>query len=366
MAQPDKHLLVVSITCYFNPDYVRSRTIRTALLDDPSVALVIIKNRHTGLLRFPEVLWKLLVVRIRVRPDAYLLNFRGYELLPFLVLIAGRKPIVFDELVNPVLVVNEHRTQKRGVIKMLMCGWVVLARLYYVLLKRCTVILSDTPAHAAYSAQLAGIDPKRYAAVPVGTDETLFYPQKTAPRPSGIFQVFMYSTGGQPLHGIPIVLEAARLLKKHTDIEFVLSGKGLIAERAAEARKDGAHIKHTEWIPFETLPDIIRSSGICLGGPFGDTVQAQYVITGKTYQFLACAAPVIVGKSETLKLFSDKINSLVVPQADPRALADAILWAKNHPKQLTAIAREGRKLYETQFSQQIIACDVVAIINRLI
>ena len=86
---------IAVITCYFDPDYVRSRTIRSAVRSYPGAQLLVVKNSHKGLLRYPEVVWKLIQLRRRQNPDVYILTFRGQELLPFVLLIAGLRPVIF-------------------------------------------------------------------------------------------------------------------------------------------------------------------------------------------------------------------------------------------------------------------------------
>ena len=69
-----KKILVV--TCYFDPDYVRARSLRAALGKLPNVQVVVVKNSTKGLLRYPQVIWRLLLAQRREKPDAYLLTFR--------------------------------------------------------------------------------------------------------------------------------------------------------------------------------------------------------------------------------------------------------------------------------------------------
>jgi glycosyltransferase involved in cell wall biosynthesis len=102
-----------------------------------------------------------------------------------------------------------------------------------------------------------------------------------------------------------------------------------------------------------------------VGGPFGNTPQSQFVITTKTFQFLAMGLPVLIGRNRVNTIFNHKVNSLVVPQGDTQALVDAISWAYEHPKELTAIGQAGRKLYEQQFSQAIIAKQLQKIVEEL-
>jgi len=357
---------IAVITCYFLPDYVRARTLRATLKTMPGVHVVIVKNKHTGLLRYPEILWKIWQVKRHQAPDAYLITFRGYEILPFVLWMAGKKPVIFDEFIIPIL----HATNEKHIRTASMMVKHFLSRvgepMYRRWLRRCKAILADTQVHAELSARVQRLNLSKYVAVPVGADEKLFKPV-WAYQTNDIFRIFYYSLGMQPLHGIPIVLEAAEKLKD-ADVEFIMVGGKKPMERAVKAAQArGANIRYERWVPFENLVDAIQSSALCLGGPFGDTQQAHHVVTGKTYQFLACAAPVLVGNSEaTDEYFKDKENALVVPQGDAEALARAIRWAQKHPAELAGIAKSGRKLYEKEFSTPALARRLQPLVDALV
>ncbi|MBI1856913.1 glycosyltransferase [Candidatus Saccharibacteria bacterium] len=462
-----QYMKVTIVTCYKDPDYVRARTLRAGLAANAGVEMTIVKNKHKNILRYPETIIRLVIDRINNRPDAYILTFRGYEILPFLQLIAWSKPIIFDEFINPLEWLAEPRHEK----------WVglipkkALKKFYVALLGRCRFILADTQAHADYSVKLSGqqtnvLDsPKtprsqgesaraktvlsegevalatsreekpfvadrirsgdegvfdrssKYWAIPVGTDETVFdYKldlrkiarsqgksvrvgsgftegevaistlKEGRPLPAEIswsgdggvlrksskvrvlekyFQVFYYGNM-LPLHGLEYVLEAAVLLKNNQNIKFlIVGGNSRTVKMIKNAQQQGAKIKYQNWIPFEELPKVIATSSLCLGGPFGKTNQAQKVITGKTYQFLASGAATLIGNTEASALFIDKKNSLVVPLADPLALATTIDWAYQHRQQLPAIGQAGNRLYQENFSVRIITGELSAILTKL-
>jgi len=352
---------VAIVTCYRDPEYVRAQTLRAGVIAQPDTEAIIVKNKFTGWWRYTEVITKLAVARLRHNPDIYLLTFRGYEILPFVLLIAGRRPVIFDEFINLIeWTVYEHR-------KIRQTGWPakMLAGYYNHLLKRCRYILADTPEHAAYSSRLSKIDLSRYQAIPVSTNEQLFKPAELRParKSSSPFQVFYYGNM-LPLHGLQYVLQAAIMLKDRP-IEFLLiGGKAKTRQAIAEAQASGSHITHKSWVEFESLPSYIAAADLCLGGPFGDTPQAQFVITGKTYQFLASAAPTVIGQTKAAALFKDKDNCLLVPLANAAALAEAITWAQAHDKELALIGENGRKLYEREFSQAVIAEQLGTILNN--
>ncbi len=349
---------IAVITCYHDPDYVRARTLRAALKSIDGVKIIVVKNSHKGLRRYFEVLWQLWKVRRDQKPDVYLLTFRGQDILPFVLLLAGKKPVWFDEFIIPGAYARGEKHKRSFAITVKHALARVSEPLYNWWLHRCSVILADTQAHALVSAKAARLNLSKYTVLPVGVDETIFKPGVQKPRADDEpFQVFYYSTGMQPLHGIDTVLTAAEHMKDTAGIEFlIVGGKKSMERLVTKAANNGAPVRYEPWIPFTELPKVMRASGVSLGGPFGNTPQANHVVTGKTYQILACEAPVLVGASEaTADYFIDKTNSLVVAQADPEALVKALKWAMNHPTELKEIAARGHRLFEKEFSITAIA-----------
>jgi glycosyltransferase involved in cell wall biosynthesis len=343
---------IAVITCYHDPDYVRARTIRAALKKVPGVSVIEVKNTSKGVLRYPQVVWRLWRTKKQQNPDAYVLTFRGQEILPFVQLLIGKKPLIFDEFIIPIAYASGESHKKTLKIRVFYALARLSEPLYRSWLKRCAVVLADTKAHAELSARTSNMNLSSYVALPVGTDEKAFKPSTKKRAAQKKFRVFYYSTGMQPLHGIGYVLEAAELLKNDDSIEFlIVGGKKPLRDAVAAAASKGAHVRYEAWIPFNDLLTTMYEAGLNMGGPFGGTNQAQHVITGKSYQMLAAAVPVLVGDSEaTREYFLDKENALVVPQANPEAIKKAILWAQKHPLDLRQIALNGRKLYEKNFS----------------
>lgn len=339
---------VCLITCHKQPDYIRSKTLRAAFRNIDTVDLIVVKNTHTGLLRYLEVLWKLMVLRITKHPDLYFLTFRGYEILPFVRLITLGKPLVFDEFINLVeWVIYEHHKFDEASLPAK-----ILYNFYRFWLKTASIITTDTQSHARYSSDLMDIPINKYMPLTVSTDEQTFTDLAEKPKAKkGSFKVFYYGSM-LPLHGIDTVIKAITLLKNQ-DIELVLiGGKDNIKSVVADAQQNGISITYKKWVPFDELPSYVQQADICLGGPFGDTVQSQFVITGKTYQFLQMGKPVIIGRNHESEIFTDKKNVLIVEQSNPRILADSILWAKRHPVELWKIGEAGRNLYQQSFSNK--------------
>jgi glycosyltransferase involved in cell wall biosynthesis len=337
------------ITCYNQPDYIRARTLRTAAALIDEVEVVTVKNRHTGLLRYLEVLWKVLKTRLIERPDVYLLTFRGYEMLLPIRLLSVGKSLIYDEFINPIEWVSyEHK--KLGKNNPLTWGlWLY----YHVLLSWTSTILADTNSHADLSAEMMKIKRSKFVVLPVGTDETTFT-NKDKELKNDVFTVFYYGNM-LPLHGLSYVIDAA-VRMSNDKVSFVLvGGNAKVANDVACAVSNGANIEYQPWVVYEQLPQLMKRADLCLAGPFGDTFQAQYVITGKAYQYLAMGRPTVVGVNKESGVFTDKKDALLVPQADTDALVRTIRWAMKNKEKLADIGMSGRKLYQSQLSVERIS-----------
>lgn len=338
--------LVCLVSCYYDVNYVRTTTIKDALSKGP-YDFVHVANRSRNLKRYIEVLAGLIKTRLTKRPDIYFLTFRGYEILPIVRLITLGKPLIFDEFINPLeLVVHEQKIIKSPfVAKILRWG-------YRLWLNFVQAVTTDTASHADYSAELMNLSRDRYTVLPVSTDELTFDADKYSENieKSQQFQVFYYGSM-LPLHGVDVVLNAMEILKDYKDIELLMvGGKKKAQQKIRSATQAGANIHHQDWIDYDKLPLAMKRADICLGGPFGATVQSQFVITGKTYQQLSMARPTIIGMNHESAVFTDKVNALVVEQNNSEKLAESILWANQNRDKLGQIGQNGRKLYQDEFS----------------
>ncbi|WP_344754151.1 glycosyltransferase [Gryllotalpicola koreensis] len=318
--------------------------------------MVVVKNRSRGLRRYLEVTRQLWQLRRR-RPDAYLVTFRGYEILPIVLALSGGRPVVFDEFVNAVeWFVYEHRKFREGsaparVLRALFRRWSL----------RSVAVLTDTPSHAELSSRLMSIPRDHYRPVPVGTDEKTFAPRPRTRSSSDCLTVLYYGSM-LPLHGLDHVLAAAVSLRDREDIDFELvGGDNETVQAVHRAVSAGARVRHRLWVDYERLPELFGECDLFLAGPFGDTVQSQRVITGKAYQFLCAGLPTVIGANHESRVVTDRVDALVVPQGSAEAIEEAILWAAEHREGLEAIGKAGRVLFEKRFSVDVIAAALDAL-----
>ncbi len=332
---------------YGQPNYVRTLALVDMLRECADIELYEARNSTKGILRYIQTLWRLLICRLKHNPDVYILGFRGYEVfLPVRILTVG-KPLIFDEFINLYdWTVLEHKKFKPNSMLALLVKW--YSKLTLRLSRK---VLTDTKLNAKFSSKTHSLPAEKFATIYVGTDEKTFQPVKTK-SPNEALEVFFYGTM-LLLHGVEVILDAAKELKAD-DVHFtIIGGKGtkyeaLIKSRIAADELD--NIAYKNWANYEDLPGYIEKADVCLGGPFGDTSQSQKVITGKTFQFLAMAKPTLIGAIKEDVGFSDKNNCLVVDQGSVQQLAAKLKWATQNKNQLPEIGKSGRQLYEKTFS----------------
>lgn len=353
---------VCLVSCYYDNNYIRTVTLKQALAQSP-YELVYVGNKQRGLWRYAEVTIELIKTRLSKRPDIYFLAFRGYEMLPVVRLITIGKPLIIDEFINPLeLVVHEQKLVKNRLLA------AVLRWGYRLWLRSVQAITTDTASHAKYSAELMKLPLSSYTVLPMSSNEVIFDAgkyQRVGPRDDK-FEVFYYGTM-LPLHGVDTILGAMELFKDRPDIELTMvGGKAKARQQIEAAQRAGARINYIEWIDFDKFPMAMKRANVCLGGPFGDTVQSQFVITGKTLQQMSLGCPVIIGANHESAMFTDKQNALIVDQGDPKKLAEAIVWAYDNRDRLAEIGRNGRELYRDRFSTDKLAGKVGDLLAKFV
>ncbi|MBM9513010.1 glycosyltransferase [Desulfogranum marinum] len=200
-------------------------------------------------------------------------------------------------------------------------------------------VILDTNAHAKFFEHHYRLAPGKTGSVFVGVEPEKFRPSKThshqeVTRP---LSVLFY---GQciPLHGISIIVEAARLLED-VAVEFTLVGSG--QEQAHIKEMLEAHplpsIRCIAWVEYERLHQLIAEADICLG-IFGESGKAGRVIPNKVFQVLQSEKPLITRDSQAIRelLDSDVPGVYLVESGSAKALAEVIREIAKAPEQLPA------------------------------
>lgn len=210
-----------------------------------------------------------------------------------------------------------------------------LARLVHAVewlgIRLADVVFMDTATHARRMEALFGLAPGRCGHVWVGAETSAFQapaaPSRDEP-PGRRFRVLFY---GQfiPLHGLAVIIDAARRLRG-APIDWLVIGRGQEAPRIRgllDADPLPA-VQWIEWVPYRELAGHIADADLCLG-IFGTSDKAASVIPNKVFQVVAMGRPLVTRDSPAIRELLQPAPpcTTLVPAGDPAALADAVLQA---------------------------------------
>lgn len=230
--------------------------------------------------------------------------------------------------------------------------------------KLATRVIVDTHAHAAFFQDEFGIPAEKMDVLFVGCDDNLFVPLDTPPQND----LVLFYGSFLPLHGLEIILEAARKVEKvRPFIRFRLIGPPTGGSGYSHL-SNWNDLKNIEWkpsVPITQLPAEIQQAAICLGGHFGTSQKAGRVIAGKTFQCIAMGKPTIVGDNPANhELLEHGKDAWFCQMGDPDALANAILTLMDNPELCKRLGLNARQTYLSRASNPILENELNKIVLR--
>lgn len=223
------------------------------------------------------------------------------------------------------------------------------------LFQNADLVIGDTEEHVNYFHKTFAVDRDKLAVVPVGAEESMFYPEplgktEDTGRKGPLTVLFFGSFLG--LQGPETIIEAA-LNYLGPKVKWKMVGDGPLLQQCRQLAGEHPNIEFLPWTAYEELPKIIRSADILLG-IFGTSDKANRVIPNKVYQALACGKPLVTMSSPAFPPnFTDNDNLGIewVEPGNSRELAAAIAYLARHPEELPGLGIQARKTYETHFSE---------------
>jgi glycosyltransferase involved in cell wall biosynthesis len=282
--------------------------------------------------------------------DAVLVGYPGHLDRPGARRTAGGRPVVFNPLVSiaDTLVSDRARFAPGSVAAR------VLARIDRAAFRGADLVVADTEANARFFATLAGLPLSRFEVCFVGAEERVFTPG-WAPG-----NEFLFVGKLIPLHGLETILEAARLAP---EIRLAIAGSGQL--EALLARRP-PNVRWIPWIDYERLPHALHRAAAALG-IFGDSPKAARVVPNKVFQALACGTPVITADTPAAReLLEHGESAVLVPPADPAALASALRELAGDRGLLGRVAAGGLRAYRERASEAVLGPRWRALIERLL
>ncbi|MDD2870765.1 MAG: glycosyltransferase [Candidatus Gracilibacteria bacterium] len=284
----DSNSKILSFSIY-NKNYTRTESIHN-LFDSLNINYYIINYYPKNyFLRYFLSLFKL--IKEVKNYDVVFVHFRGFEILPFIWIISKifRKKIIFDHFIS----IWDTVCFDRGIIKAYGLVGRFLKLYDKILINLSDLVLLDTNSHLNFFIKELGLSESKGGYLYVGCNEELFKPLDV--KKFNKFTIFWYGNV-QPIQGVDFILNVAKKLENHDDIEFVLVGP--ILRKLGINKYEYKNIQFIEWLDYNKLPEYINKSHLCIGGHFSDIGKAKRVIAGKSFQFLSCGIPTILADNE--------------------------------------------------------------------
>ncbi len=286
----------------YRSNYTRSESIQD-ILNDLNINFDVINHfPRSYLIRYifslAQLIWNI------KKYDIIFVNFRWFEVLPIIWIIAKLtwKKIIFDHFIS----IWDTVCFDRNYIKWDSLAWRILKCYDRLLIHMSDITLLDTSAHLEFFKSELGVNEKKWAYLYVWCNEALFYPRKIEKFKK--FTVFWYGNV-QPIQWVLFILETAKRLEKHTNIEFILIWP--IRRKLKIDTFNHTNLQIIDWINYDELPNFINKSHICIWGHFSSIWKAKRVIAWKTFQFISCWIPTILAKNTANKELFQEDWSLI-------------------------------------------------------
>ena len=247
------------------------------------------------------------------------------------------KPVVFNALVSLYDTFVEDRERFRSGS---LAGR-VLRRIDCAAFRAADLVVADTEANADLMRELAAVD--EVAVCYLGAEERLF--RRAWQRREDFHALFVGKFA--PLHGLDLILEAARLLP---DVPFRIVGTGQLTQ-LLDTRP--ANVEHVPWVEYERVPDLYAKAG-CALGIFGSSGKARRVIPHKAFQAMAVGTPLVTADTPAAReLLADRRDCLLVERT-AESLADAIVALRDDDALAERVGAGGRATFDCEASETVL------------
>jgi glycosyltransferase involved in cell wall biosynthesis len=330
--------------------YTRNDVLWRAFRRFSEVDVIGFEQRASLITRSVQCNLKVLSSSIRGKYDLVFVGFYGHLIMLMLAPILKKQPILYDAFLSTydTLCFDRNRFSPSSIPGKMA---------FYLDQQSCrlsTATLLDSPQQIDYFRETFKLSPASLNWLPVGCNESLFYPREL-PVHQETMRILYYCTY-LPLHGVDVVLKAAKLVED-LPISFRLIGNGPLYTSMIDLATN-LRLKRVEFIPtvpLSQLPSEIDAADICLGGHFGTSAKAGRVIPGKIYQIMAMGRPIIAGDTLANRVLLSHDKSAWLSQAgDPASLAEAIKELYHEPDRRCRLGRSARDLYHESCSETFI------------
>jgi glycosyltransferase involved in cell wall biosynthesis len=167
---------------------------------------------------------------------------------------------------------------------------------------------------------------------------------------------------------VEVIVEAADLLKSHSEISFVVFGQGSrwdwMREQVAMRGLTNLHLSGR--FPVETMPGLMQKAGALLV-TLGDEPIFAATVPNKIQAYMAAGRPIVAClNGEGARVVEEAQAGISVPAEDAKALAAAILRLYSmSPAQRGEMGANGRRYFKAYFDHDKLVQELMAHLRSL-
>ena len=174
--------------------------------------------------------------------------------------------------------------------------------------------------------------------------------------PAGFKVMFTGNLGAA--QALSTLIDAANILKKHTDIKWVLVGAGSELDNTKQLVKKYGLENRVIFLgchPSESMPNIIADADVCLATLNKDPI-FSLTVPAKIQSYMACAKPIISAiDGEVARMIQEAQCGISVDSENAEALAQAVFALKNNSiDERLQMGKNGRSYYEKHFQSDVV------------
>jgi len=333
----------VLFTCTDKPSISRNRFHRQNLKERFEYSECISEGK-TYASRIPSILSRLPFKMLG--QDFYFVSYMGHFLVVFMRLFT-KKTIVFDFYLSLFdMMCNDRKVYSPDSFLGKITYWIEKKSL-----EKADYIIVDTTKLINTLSNEYDIDKKKFVRVPLTINEENVMPKKVEPY-SKNFSV-LYVGSYIPLHGTPVIIEAAKILQENNEeISLLMIGKGPDLQKCQDLVKQYnlTNIEFKGFMSLEELNYYYNACDINLG-LFNTGERANAVVLNKTNDSFRVGKPHLTLATDAMhEAFSDNEDIFYVKDISPESLANRIIELKNNPELVNTVGQNALKSYEDKLS----------------
>jgi glycosyltransferase involved in cell wall biosynthesis len=296
--------------------------------------------------RIPSILLRLPFQMIG--KDLFFVSYMGHFLVIFMRLFTN-KPIVFDFYLSIFdMMCNDRKVYTAESFLGKLTYWIEKKSL-----EKADYIIVDTNKLIETLCDMYQIDKKKFVRVPLTINEENVKKEEVA-RYKELFTV-LYVGSYIPLHGTPIIIEAAKILQeKNEEIAILMIGQGP-DHATCQALVKKYNLTNVEFKGFMSLEELNYYYNACdiNLGLFNSGERANAVVLNKTNDSFRVGKPHLTLETDAMKeAFCNNEDIFYVKDIEPLTLAEKIIELKNNPKLVAKVGENALNAYTSKLSNQ--------------